>query len=487
MAHDMIGRYLHRLVIALTASLLTIQGHAFEPDVFRTQNSVSNSAVSKMENGSSMPCLFRGAPSELTLVEAIERILCHDPQTRMAWATAKVQAAQLGIARSAYLPRLTSNISGSRNKNHTRYEDAVPSYSIEGRQDVLSGNLNLSWILFDFGRRRAALDAAKQLLIAANASQDATLQNAFVSAAQSYYDAVAARHSLAASQQVEDMAAENLKAADAKYKAGAAALADRLQAQTAYTQSRLNRIRYAGQLQNALGNIALLMGLPPETPFELATDMNILPDTEFVSTMDRMLAEARRQHPSLVAAQAQVKAAQANIREARAMGRPSIGLTASMSRNRTNRDFDLGGDLRGRDKSIALEVDIPLFEGFERTYQIRNALAREELGRAELSNTEQQVSLTVWGSYQSLSVETESLKRTTEWVDQARQSLEVVQGRYRSGVGNMVELLNALTAYADAEERHIQTLASWQTSRLQLAAGLGRLGFWAVQSETPPN
>ncbi|MBP1362356.1 TolC family protein, partial [Pseudomonas aeruginosa] len=67
-----------------------------------------------------------------------------------------------------------------------------------------------------------------------------------------------------------------------------------------------------------------------------------------------------------------------------------------------------------------------------------------------------------------------------ELVEQSRQSLEVVQGRYRSGVGSMIELLNALTAYASAEDQHIRALGNWQTSRLRLAASLGRLGLQMI-------
>ncbi len=57
----------------------------------------------------------------------------------------------------------------------------------------------------------------------------------------------------------------------------------------------------------------------------------------------------------------------------------------------------------------------------------------------------------------------------------------MVQGRYRSGVGSMIEPLNALIAYASAEDQHIRTLGSWQISRLRLAASRGRLGFWCLR------
>ena len=97
-----------------------------------------------------------------------------------------------------------------------------------------------------------------------------------------------------------------------------------------------------------------------------------------------------------------------------------------------------------------------------------------------MSDVEQRISIDLWGNYQALITETRSLERTADWVDQSNQALEVVQGRYQSGVGSMIELLNALTAYATAEQQHINALNSWQMARLKLAASLGRLGFWAL-------
>ncbi|XQC89842.1 TolC family protein [Pseudomonas aeruginosa] len=381
---------------------------AYEPDVFGTAGQVAGQAVYDL-GGSGLPCRGGPPPTELSLEEAIERILCHDPQTRLAWANAKAQAAQVGIGKSAYLPRLDGRLDASRGYSDMDYRDA-PYLSGDGHRHRRGASLQLSWVLFDFGRRSAALRNAQQLLLAANASQDATLQNTFALAAQAYYDALAAQRSLAASRQVAELAAQNLEAADAKYRAGAAALSDRLQAQTALSQASLAQVRDEGALSNALGVIALRMGLAPDTPLRLSGELEAQPDTGFVKAIDEMLAEARREHPALLAAQARLKAAAASVEESRAAGRPSLALSAN-----------------------------------------------------------------------PLSVETRSLARTRELVEQSRQRLEVVQGRYRSGVGSMIELLNALTAYASAEDQHIRALGNWQTSRLRLAASLGRLGFWSLR------
>lgn len=175
---------------------------AYEPDVFGTAGQVAGQAVYDL-GGSGLPCRGGPPPTELSLEEAIERILCHDPQTRLAWANAKAQAAQVGIGKSAYLPRLDGRLDASRGYSDMDYRDA-PYLSGDGHRHRRGASLQLSWVLFDFGRRSAALRNAQQLLLAANASQDATLQNTFALAAQAYYDALAAQRSLAASRQVAE-------------------------------------------------------------------------------------------------------------------------------------------------------------------------------------------------------------------------------------------------------------------------------------------
>ncbi|QJI30067.1 TolC family protein [Pseudomonas sp. ADAK18] len=472
---------MRRLLQCLMTALLgySLSAWALEPDIFGTAHSVSRQAVYDDARGE-LSCSFGRLPERLPLEQVVERILCHDPQTRISWANAKAQAAQVGLSQSAYLPSLNGRIGTSRGNGRVDYDESYMR-SGEGHRRRNSASLELNWVLVDFGRRGAALRNARQLLLAANATQDATLQSTFVQAAQAYYDALSAQRSLAASVQIAELAARNLEAADAKYKAGAAALSDRLQAQTAFSQANLRQIRDRGALRNALGVIALRMGLPPETPLQLAGDLTPLPDTQFVKAVDELLIQARQDHPAVLAANARLNAAQAAVDEKRAAGLPSLALTADLTYTQSQQSKIFNGDERERDRSIGLQLSIALFEGFGRTYQVRNAQARVEASQAELAEVEQQVALDLWASYQTLNIETQSLQRTNELVDQSRQSLEVVQGRYHSGVGSMIELLNALTAYAGAEEQHIQTLSHWQTSRLRLAASLGRLGFWTLQ------
>lgn len=447
-------------------------------DVFMTERTVAHTATQPIDRVPGA-CESSPLPARLTLENMIERVLCHDPQARLNWATARAMAADVGGRQAAYLPRLNASSGITTGRNDTNY-DQREEYSNRGHKSQVDHRLALSWVLFDFGRRDAALRNARQLLIAANANQDEQLQQTFILAAQLYYDTLAAQNSQIAAAQVAALAAENLKAASAKHDAGAAALSDRLQAQAAYSQAALNEVRSNGALVNAKGLIALRMGLAPQTPLELAGSLTQRPDTHFVKGINELLEQAKQDHPSLIAAKAQLNAAKAAIDESKAQGRPTLSFIASASDVQLNQSMAFNGDSRTRDNSVGLQLNIPLFEGFERTYQVRSAQARLEAREAEVSDVEQRISIDLWGNYQALITETRSLERTADWVDQSNQALEVVQGRYQSGVGSMIELLNALTAYATAEQQHINALNSWQMARLKLAASLGRLGFWAL-------
>jgi outer membrane protein TolC len=64
----------------------------------------------------------------------------------------------------------------------------------------------------------------------------------------------------------------------------------------------------------------------------------------------------------------------------------------------------------------------------------------------------------------------------------AQQSVQVAAGRYREGVGSIIDLLTAQTALANARAQQVQSRWQWYTSLAQLARDAGVLG---VRGDTP--
>jgi hypothetical protein len=126
-------------------------------------------------------------------------------------------------------------------------------------------------------------------------------------------------------------------------------------------------------------------------------------------------------------------------------------LSVAASRSHTGRDFSADlPDIAQRDNSVALQLAVPIFDGFARHYQVRAAEADVDLARADLKSVEQRVALEVWQAFQSLQSETEALSSTEKLLGFATKSLEVAQGRFKAGVGSTLELLEAQRAMADA-------------------------------------
>lgn len=455
-------------------------------DVFRTMKPVPPTPAGAIDvsNGNGAPCVSGSVGIPLGLAEAVSRALCQNPKTREAWANVKVQAAGVGVARSAYLPTVSANWQGVRDDSVTNVT-GHPDLSSANRSTIRSESVSANWVLWDFGSRRAALDNATELLAAARANQDATLQETFATVAKDYYAAQAAQGSFAAARETEQTSRESAAAATARVDKGVAPVSDELQAQTAYAQAVFARGKAEGDVQVALGRLAADMDLSPATALVMPpVDEGVTPDRAYDESIAELIDEARHTHPAVLAAQAQWEAARARERQVRAGGLPSLSLVAKYSANNQPATLGLGipqFPATGHDWYFGLQINIPLFEGFSRTYQIRQAEAQGEVQRDTVDEVRQQVALDVWTSYQTLQTGTWNLTSTASLLDIAQRSFDAAQHRYAAGVGNILELLNAQAALADARKQRIQSLTDWRNDRLQLAAKLGRLDMRGIE------
>ncbi|MDD5298642.1 MAG: TolC family protein [Rhodocyclaceae bacterium] len=410
------------------------------------------------------PCQTAAAPARpLSLAEVVDRALCANPQTREAWANARYQAAQLGLAKSAWLPSLSGTVSGSRNH--------ATGGSLQGGYSQVGVSLAASWLIYDFGAREAAVENAVQLLAAANATQDATVQSVFLAVVQAWSQWFAAQAAVEAAQESEKASQESLKAAERRYEVGTATLADKLQARTAWSQAVLTRIKAEGDGKSARGVLMNALGLAADDAQAIASPPAMQPPAGFEADLHQIIARALEARPDLAAAEAQVKAARASVAQARAAGMPSLSLSAGVGENHTSLADPTRND------SLGLTLTVPLFTGYASTYRIR--AAEEQLGakEAERDRIARQVSLDVWKAYHALTTATQSVRASSDLLESAAQSRRVAKGRFDAGVGGILDLLNAESALASARQQDVQARYNWLVARFTLAQAMGRLSF----------
>jgi outer membrane protein len=437
-------------------------------DPFSTENKLTRRPALLMTEPN--PCADTKADHPLDLSAVVNIALCNNPQTREMWASSRAQAAQIGVSQASYFPSASVSLTGNRNTPGTSQRNI---------------GLSLSYLLYDFGARAANLENSRQLLAAAIATQDNMVQTVFLGAVQAYYQSRATQAAFEAATVSERAAQESFAAANARYLAGSATPADKLTAQTAYSQATLNRITASGAMKVAQGNLANILGLDANLSVMLAgTQESTLtsPDGERMKILEQNIAalveKARLKRPDLLAARAQVLAAQATADAARAAAKPVITMTAA-----SNQSNNTGMASQG--SSLGLSLSAPLFSGFAPTYQIRVAEAQIEIKKAQMNRIDLQVALDVWTAYQNLTTAMQNRRTTADLLESAEQSERVALGRYKAGAGIMLDLLNAQNILAGARQQRIQADLNWNISRATLAQAMGSLDAELLQ--TLPN
>lgn len=316
-------------------------------------------------------CVTANYDHALTLAEVAEAALCNNPQTRAAYASARVQAAQVGVAKSAYLPIVSDNVSGNLNVAHPEQSTRSNPHS------NLSNNIVASYLLYDFGNRDANLENTRQLLQAASATQSSVVQALLLSAIQAFYQVQAGVAALGAALESERASEESFKAAQARYKAGVSTPADKLQAQTLFAQNTLSSITAEGALKTAYGTLANVMGLAANQPLKLVANNAIQPLQNVGQDINALIEQAAIRRPDLIASEAQLKAALANIDASRAAAKPSVSVAVSNSiQDGSSQSFS-------SNSALGVTVSIPLFSGYGPSYKIRSAEATADLRAAQ--------------------------------------------------------------------------------------------------------
>lgn len=414
--------------------------------------------------GAQLPADIAQRVGELTLSDIVDLALRNNPATKLSWANARAAAAAYGSSKGAYYPTVDANMGLTRLK----------TLAAQGRsaveQTTYGPSLSLSWLLLDFGGRSGSINGARQALLAADWTHNATIQGVVLQVEQAYFEYVATRGLLAAQRTTYQEALRNLEAAQERHRVGLATVADELQARTALSQARLDIETTEGALQTTRGALAVSVGLPANTPYDISPPDTTFPVESLVDSVDTLIDRALAARPDLAAEAATVEQARARVKQLRSERLPALTVTGNGGRTYL-RSLPNGGN----SYTLNFGLSIPLFSGFSRAYDQAQAEAEAEAAAARYDAMEQQVVFQVFSSYYTLQTAARRVRTAADLLASAQQSEEVALGRYRAGVGTVLDLLSAQSALANARAQQVQARWVWQAALAQLAHDTGVL------------
>lgn len=402
----------------------------------------------------------------LTLNDIVIAALCHNPQTRAAYLNLVGQATAYVGNYSAYLPTVSASYS------HGTQTLSSPGGRV--RTISTSTGLTLGLTLYDFGQREFRLETAELALATAGHAYNATLQGTIAGALQGYYALLTAKHAVAVAKESEHFAKASYDAASLRHRIGQVPLADELQAKGAYSQALLATERAENGLSLQRAAMALLMGMEPADGIEAAElDENSLAADPFPSEIPALIAEAKSRRHDLLAGRAGLKGAEASYEALKRANLATVSVTAGLGV--TNDTVHLFNRNATRSQAIGLSVSVPIFTGFSQTYSERAAEKALAAQRESLAATELAVVQDVWDSWHNYQTAKHSWRTSQDQLATAEHLKDVALGRYRHGLGTILDVLSAQGQYDSALQSALQSRYNVLTTRVDLVRSVGSL------------
>jgi len=403
----------------------------------------------------------------LSLSDLLNIAICNNPTLATSYMQAKSAAASYGKALSSYLPSLdaSANIKGARNKNNSADDDGWQNSSSMG------ASLTLSWLVYDFGSREADRDIAQKMLEQANFTKNQTLQDTVFNVISAYYSLLSAREALTVAKTNEETYLKSYQIALKKYELGLVKLSDKLQAETSFGQSQYAVAESEAALTKARGKLAELLNLSAATELDLAEVTLSVEDGKFEGDPKELINEALARRADIKASEAATASAKLAIDKAEAANYPSISFSSTASAT----DNLSGGRGQSYSGSIGLGISVPLFTGFANTY---NTIAKRydyQAQKDKLASLESTIRQDVWNKYQDYITSIKNYDISQKLFISASESFKVADGAYKAGKGNILELLNAQSALAEARREKSSSLYDLLLAKNDLLRAIGKV------------
>jgi outer membrane protein len=411
-----------------------------------------------------------------TLPDIVDVGLANNPQTRATWNAARAASAAVSLSLGGYLPTVQLSATGAKLKAAF----AGGQFIID--QTTLNPVATLNLLLFDFGGREASVQTARRALDAANWTHNAVIQNVLLDIESTYYQYLAARALLEAQETSRTSARANHEAATERHKAGVATIADVLQAKTVLSAVELELVTTRGLIQTLHGALANAMGLPADASFDVAEELPAEIPLESVSKqVDVCIRDAEAKRPDLAAARSLVLEAEAGVRKARSTFFPSFSLSGN-----AGRIYYLHKPVSNPTYTVSLSVNLPFLFGLQQ-YAVLAAKAQAEVARDQMAELSRGIALEVWTSYYGLKTAEQKISNAKDLMASAEASYNVALGRYKEGVGSVLDLLSAQTLLEGARVQLVQAKSDWFQALIQFTHDTGALVPPAAPTEPIPS
>lgn len=452
------------LAAAAPLALLAALGCNVGPKYTRPQVPVppayrgpDNTAVSSDAQGSLGDQKWARVFQEPELQQLIHTALENNFDLRIAAQHILEQQAQVRITRAQEFPQLNATLSGSGTNLPSSFVTTPP----------VSFGLSGSWTPDFWGLYRKQTEAQRDQLLAQRWAQRAVRVTLVQQVATTYFQLRALDQQLAVARDTVKVRQDSLGLTRTLETGGAAPLSDVRQAEQLLYTATAEIPQLEEQIQQTENQLRLLLGQTPGTVSHTDPTALAPPPTDLPAGIPSQLLERR---PDIEQAEAQLKAANANVGAARAQFFPQLSLSG---------EAGAGGENFANLFSAVLgtgSITQPIFEGGKLRGQL-------ELSKAQKEEMILNYQKTILGALRDVSNALIAAQKTRQTrieeeklVAAAKDATRLARIRYKGGATSYLEVLTTDSNLFSAQLNLVTAQQNEALSLVQLYSALG--GGW---------
>ena len=446
-------------LLALTATAILLTGCSMVPDYERPSTAIPASWDGASATDTKAVTDYAQWWSRFTSPELdtlMKEALANNQDVAVALATIEQARGALRSTNANLYPQLDASGSAS----HTESDPGNLTRNA-------SGEISVSYALDLWGEYRAQSQSAEESFKASVFDAEATRLLVQSDVATTYFTVLSLKDRIAYAQESLALARETLKLVELRNKEGLDSGITLAQQRNTVATFEASVPALEQSLAAAKTSLAILLGRAPEGFDVTAKGLDEINLPEIAAAQPSTLLERR---PDIRRAEANLKAANADIGAARAAFFPSIDLSASLGRTVTYGATPIDA------ASIAGSLLAPIFSAGELEGNLQQSKAR----KAELVATYRNTVLTSLKEVEDALVQTgTSARRETALAQasaEAQRAYELSEASYKAGGSSFIDVLDAQRTLLSNRDSVVQARLDRYTSAVDLFVAMG--GGW---------
>ena len=375
----------------------------------------------------------------LDLAQAWQAALANDPQFQAARAAADSTRERVPQARAQLLPQIGA--SAQLNRNDLRAEQPNLFGAVVTSRERYTSSADAVTLRQPLFRPQLAaqLRQAKAQAAQGDAQRDAERQRLVMRVTEAYLEVLRAEEQVRLLVVQRTALEVQLDAARKGFAAGSGTRTDVDEAQARIDLQVAAELEARQAVELARRELSAIVGQPVGALSQIAVDR--LPTTPPAASLEEWISRADASSPEIASTRAQLAAAREAVDMAKAEFLPTLDGTAQVLLNQSDNPSRV--DSRFHQKSIGVQLNVPLFDGGATRSRVRQTLAEVDRAEGLLRAASLDVSNRVHREFRGV---TEGLARIRALEQAVRSSEQLVQSSrrsYQAGARTLLDILNA--------------------------------------------